>query len=196
MANDTEQQRDSDGQETVELLNQLRAGHRSALDVLMGRHLTGLRRWARGRLPAWARRTAETADLVQDVLLRALGRIENIEVRGKGALEAYLRRAIQNRIRDEIRTFARRPTTEVESLDLPAAGPSPYDQAVSEEDWRRYRQALANLTDGEQAIVVGALELGYNHEQLAVATGRPSRDSARVALHRALRRLADEMTRV
>jgi len=40
------------------------------------------------------------------------------------------------------------------------------------------------------------VELGYTPQQLALMTGRRRADSARIALHRALVRLAEEMTRV
>jgi hypothetical protein len=40
------------------------------------------------------------------------------------------------------------------------------------------------------------VELGYTYEQLALLTGKRRTDSARIALHRALVRLADEMSRV
>src|SRR6185436_12157630 len=85
------------------LLRLARQGDRDALDALFARHLPGLRRWARGRLPRWARGVADTADLVQDVLLNAFRRIDAFEARRKGALQAYLRQAIQNRIRNEFR---------------------------------------------------------------------------------------------
>lgn len=182
--------------DTQVLLDRAKAGRQSALDLLFGRHLTSLRQWARGRLPPWARRTTDTADLVQDVLLRLFGRIDHFDARGKGALAAYLRQSIHNRIRDEIRFVNRRTIVDIEDVRIPDMQPSPYEHAARAEDARRYRTALRRLAEGDQELIVGAVELGYNHEQLAVATGRPTADAARVGLHRALRRLADEMTRV
>jgi DNA-directed RNA polymerase specialized sigma24 family protein len=53
---------------------------------------------------------------------------------------------------------------------------------------------LSRLRESERVLIVGTVELGYTYEQLAVATGRRTPGAARVALHRALRRLADEMS--
>jgi DNA-directed RNA polymerase specialized sigma24 family protein len=61
-------------------------------------------------LPKWARDIAETDDLLQDTLLQTFKRIEHFECRGVGALQAYLREAILNRVRDELRKKGRRPS--------------------------------------------------------------------------------------
>jgi RNA polymerase sigma factor (sigma-70 family) len=193
----THTDRHPDNDDTAALLDRARKGHRSALDVLFARKVGGLRRWARGRLPAWARRTAETADLIQDAVLHFIARIDQFDARRKGALEAYLRQSIQNRVRDEIRLVGRRPMADdLDDIEVIDPQPSPLDATVAEENGRRYRAALDRLREADRHLIVGALELGYSHEQLALATGRPSAESARVALHRAMRRLADEMTRV
>ncbi|OFV88038.1 MAG: hypothetical protein A2V74_07095 [Acidobacteria bacterium RBG_16_70_10] len=55
------------------------------------------------------------------------------------------------------------------------------------------RQALANLRPEERELVVARLELGYSYAQITVATGRPSPDATRMAVRRALLRLAEEM---
>src|SRR5262245_54379882 len=61
---------------TLELLQRIRGGDSRALDILMERHAVPLRRWASGRLPRWARTLVDTDDLVQDVLVRTLGRLD------------------------------------------------------------------------------------------------------------------------
>jgi RNA polymerase sigma-70 factor (ECF subfamily) len=148
-------------------------------------------------MPAWARGIAETADLVQDAMVHAFKRLDRFEVRRKGALQAYLRQSIQNRIRDELRAFNRRPRSEefdeIEPIDQQ---PSPLDLAIDEEARRRYLDALQHLRPLERELIVGRLELGYSYEQLAAATDRPSPQSARVAVRRALMHLAEEMKRV
>src|SRR5687768_7211409 len=92
-----------------ELLRRARQGDERALSSLFQRNRNALLKWARGRLPRWARNASDTTDLVHDVLANTLGRIEVFEDRGKGALQAYLRRAVDNRIADELRKVARRP---------------------------------------------------------------------------------------
>jgi len=178
-----------------QLLRQVRQGDRAALDALFERHTPGLRRWARGRLPRWARGVSDTADLVQDVLLNAFRRIDAFEAQRKGALQAYLRQAIQNRIRDEFRSFSRRAPHDPLESDRFDDAPSPFDQAVDAETAARYAKALARLDEGDRELIVGRIELGYSYDQLAAACGRPTAESARLAVRRALLRLAGEMDR-
>ena len=59
-----------DPESTFHLLDRARAGDQEALERLFERHVKPLQRWARGRLPRWARDLADTDDLVQDTLLR------------------------------------------------------------------------------------------------------------------------------
>src|SRR5262252_6427782 len=94
---------------TLELLDRVRRGDDEALEALFIRCLPALRRWARGRLPVSARGMQDTADLVQDTLLATLRRLNDFDARHQGALLAYLRQAIMNRIRDMVRQRDRRP---------------------------------------------------------------------------------------
>jgi RNA polymerase sigma-70 factor (ECF subfamily) len=183
----------SDAESTFELLGRARTGDEAALNTLIGRYLPALRRWAHGRLPGRARGIAETEDLVQESVTRAFSRLEEFEHRGSGALFAYLRQAVLNRLRDEIRRADRRPLAE--SLDSQAIdpSPSPLDAAIGSEAAARYDAALGRLRSDEREAVVGRLELGCSYEELAQALGKPSADAARMAVTRALVRLAEEM---
>src|SRR5581483_9367943 len=51
---------------TARLLARAQAGDGDAANDLFTRHMADLSRWARGRLPAWARDLTDTRDLVQD----------------------------------------------------------------------------------------------------------------------------------
>ena len=152
-----------------------------------------LRRWARGRLPKWARDVAETDDLVQDTLLQTFKRIEDFECRGVGALQAYLREAILNRVRDELRKKGRRPiATELDGLEVDH-GLSPLEEAIGRESIERYEQALAALKPDDREAIIGRVEMGYTYQELADALGKPSADAARKAAQRALVRLVQQM---
>ena len=59
--------------------------------------------------------------------------------------------------------------------------------------WDRYRSALKHLPRRDQRLIVGRLELGYSFGQLAAVDGRAGPDAARMALKRALVRLAAAM---
>src|SRR5262245_50794864 len=105
---------------TQDLLRRAQEGDGLALDHLCARYLPRLQRWARGRLPRWARERLDTDDLVQETVTQVMGRLESFEPRWKGALQAYFRQALVNRIRDEVRRAARRPAAA--ELDTDAAG--------------------------------------------------------------------------
>jgi RNA polymerase sigma-70 factor (ECF subfamily) len=184
-----------DPESTFHLINRARAGDQAALDRLFDRHLTPLRRWARGRLPGWARDLADTDDLVQETLLKTFKRIEGFQPRRVGALQAYLRQAVLNRIKDELRRKGRRPdATELDGLEADLSA-SPLERAIGQEAVERYERALARLRPEEQEAVIGRVEMGYSYEELAEALDKATPDAARKAAERALVRLAEEMTR-
>jgi RNA polymerase sigma-70 factor (ECF subfamily) len=185
----------ADAESSLTLLARARAGDQRALDTLVARYLPRLRRWATGRLPAWARDLADTEDLVQETVIQTLKRIETFEPRGEGALQAYLRQGVLNRIRDELRRAARRPRrTELDEEQLDR-GASPLERAIGAQALERYEQALARLREADREAIVAKIELGCSNEELAVALGKPSPNAARMAVERALVRLADEMRR-
>jgi RNA polymerase sigma factor (sigma-70 family) len=179
-----------------DMLRRAQAGDTRALSALFRHHRGALIRWARGRLPRWARRVTDTADLVQDVLLHTFRRIDRFEDRGQGALQAYLRQAVQNRIRDELRRIERRPTSELDEQLVEPVDPalSPLDMALDAEQTRRYKRALSTLEEPERMLIVARLEMSYTYEQLALISERPGPEAARKALRRAVLKLAKRMS--
>ena len=184
-----------DPESTAKLLARARGGERGALDTLFSRYLPSLKRWASGRLPRWARDVADTNDLVQDTLLHTLGQIDGFEQRNEGALHAYLRQAVKNRIRDEIRKRQRRGAKEGVDSDVIDKEPSPLEQAIGQQALDRYETALGRLREEERDLLIGRLELGLTYEELAEAADKPSADAARKAAQRALAKLVEEMHR-
>jgi RNA polymerase sigma factor (sigma-70 family) len=146
-------------------------------------------------LPVWARTGTDTRDIVQDALLQTFRRFDGFQDRGRGALQAYLRRAVDNRIQDELRKVRRRPTPTDDGVleGQPSIAPSPFEQALDQEQQALFMNAVARLTADEQRLVVGRLTLGYNYEQLAALTNRTTAESARQAVRRAVIKLAKAM---
>jgi RNA polymerase sigma factor (sigma-70 family) len=180
---------------TVYLLERFRAGDTGALNRLFERYVPRLRRWAGGRLPSWARGIADTQDLVQEAAIQTFRNMEGFEYRGEGAFQAYLRQAVMNRIRDEVRRSMRSPAATDVSTGLIDAAPSPLDLAVGAELLDAYEAALDRLTASEREAIIGRIELGLTYPELASAMGKPGPDAARMAVVRALVRLAEEMGR-
>ena len=185
-----------DPESTATLLSRARSGDEAAMNHLLERSLPALRRWAHGRLPSYARDMLDTADLVQDTVISALRSLPRFEARFEGALQAYLRHALANRIKDVIRHQRRQPTETDLPEDLPVDGASPLEQAIGAENTARFESALARLRPEEREAIIGRLELQYGYAELAVALEKPSPDAARMAVKRALRRLAEEMQKV
>jgi len=178
---------------SLTLLERARAGDREALESLIARYLPRLQRWASGRLPPWARDMAETQDLVQEALFQTFKRIERFEPRGEGALHAYLRQAILNRIREELRRAKRRPArSELDSAAEDDAR-SPLAAAIGQEAIDRYERALAQLRPDDRELVVARIELGYTNREIAELLDKPTPNAARMATERAVVRLAKEM---
>ena len=178
---------------TIEILERARAGDRGAAEILIERALPTARRWAHGRLPGYARAGADTGDVVQDAVLQVLKGLDRFEHRKVGALPAYLRQAILNKIRDEIRRTGRRGVG-VELPDtLDDRSPTPLEQAIMNERTERFQEALKRLSQEDRRAIVWRIELGYSFAEVAEALGKTSPDAARMAVSRALSRLAKLM---
>jgi RNA polymerase sigma-70 factor (ECF subfamily) len=185
----------SDLTSTTDLLRRAREGDAQALDDLIRRHQGPLRRWARGRLPRWTRDLRDTEDVVQETLVQTLRHIDDFEPRHEGALQAYLRQALINRVRDEVRRVNRYPAAvgideEAEQADKAA---SPLDEAIGREAVERYESALQRLRAEERELIIARVELQQSYAQIAAGHGKASPDAARMAVTRALVRLAEEM---
>jgi RNA polymerase sigma-70 factor (ECF subfamily) len=184
------------GPSTFELLRRAKAGDASAVAILFERYLPRLRRWAGGRLPRYARELLDTDDVIQETFMRAAGRLETFVPRGEGAFAAYLRQALRHRIADELRRLERRPAREPFDRDRADAAASPLEEAIGREAVETYERALERLDPAEREAIVLRVELGLSWAEVAEALGKPTSDAARVAVSRALVRLAREMDHV
>lgn len=190
-----DESRPSGLESTLDLVQRAKAGDRAALDRLFARCMPALRRWASGRLPRWTRDLMDTDDLVQETVVRAVNRLDSFEPRHEGALQAYLRQAVMNRIRDEIRRKVRGPVATELSDNQQDLTASPLDEAIGKEAVQRYEAALARLRPEERAAIITRIEMDAGYDAVADALGKPSPDAARMAVTRALVRLAQEMNR-
>ena len=181
---------------TVVLLDRARAGDADALDVLCARYLPRLQRWAHGRLPNWARSSLDTHDLVQETLSHVIQRLGAFDPRHDAAFQAYLRQALLNRLRDEIRRAHRRPSFDALDSHKVSPDPSPLEQAIGEEAVARYELALERLKPEEREAIIARVEMGCPYSEVAEALGKPSIAAAYMAVSRALVRLAEEMARI
>jgi RNA polymerase sigma-70 factor (ECF subfamily) len=177
---------------TSVLLDRVRVGDESALEALIARFLPRLRRWAAGRLPRTSRAVLETDDIVQDTVIKALRHLQSFQNRGEGALAAYLRQAVMNRLNDSYRQAKRAAPVEGVSSDIVAREASPLEEAIGAEALADYEAALARLSPLDREAVLLRLEFGCSYDEIAMELGKPTADAARVAVSRAVARLARE----
>ena len=142
------------------------------------------RRWARGRLPLWARDGLDTSDLVQDALHGTLARISTFRSAHAAALRGYLRRAVENRIGDHqrralFRLSQRGPSSQPSRFS--DEGAPQLQQLIDKQTWARYLEGLERLTPRHRRLVVGRVECGYSYRQLALIERLSTPDAARMA---------------
>jgi RNA polymerase sigma-70 factor (ECF subfamily) len=180
---------------TIDLLERVRRGDQDALNELFKRNQGPLRRWARGRLPRWTRDLRDTEDLVQETLVQTLKHIDSFEHRHEGALQAYMRQALINRVRDEVRRVNRYPAVSgIEDADQHAVqSASPLEEAIGTQALERYESARGRLRAEEREMIQARVEMQQSYQTIANAFGKSSADAARMAVSRALVRLAEEM---
>jgi len=136
----------------------------------------------------------DTNDLVQETLIRTIQRLDRFQPRHPAAFPAYLRTAILNRIRDEVRSAATKPE------GIPLAGtekdpsPSPLDEIIGHDLVERYEEAIKRLKEEDRAAVFLRVEMNMGFEEIADALHKSSSNAAWMAVSRALMRLAREMS--
>jgi RNA polymerase sigma-70 factor (ECF subfamily) len=184
---------EADLESTATLLSRVRAGDEDARERLMLRYLALLKRWAHGRVPPRARGLADTDDLVQTTLVRALDGVQHFEPRREGAFLAYLRTILLNQLRTAIKRVDAGPLLHSLPEGLAGARPSPLEEAIGAEAIESYEAALASLTEDQRQAVVLRIEMELTFQQVAEATESPSVDAARMLVARGLARLSERM---
>lgn len=178
---------------TVTLIGRIRAGDAHAREQLLARYLPVLRGWARGRLPRHSRGFADTDDVVQLTLVRAVGRLDQIRIEREGDFLAYLRAGVLNAIREEIRRAANRREAHEPGTDVPSPERSLLERVIGRETVERYERALLQLDDAPRTAVILRIEFGMSFAEIAEATAAISAEATRKSVARALLKLAEAM---
>jgi RNA polymerase sigma-70 factor, ECF subfamily len=138
----------------------------------------------------------DTSDIVQVVVSKAVRQLARFDAQKRGALGFYLRQAVANEIASQWRRVDRTPIKTSLGDSLPDHEASPLDRLIGAERVKRYEAALLRLDDGDRNAIVGRFEFDYDYPQLARFLGRPSAEAARLAVHRAVKRLAEQARHV
>lgn len=178
---------------TATLVRAIHRGDDAARERLIARCLPLLTRWAHGRLPRYGRDLAETDDIVQVSLIRALNNLERFESRRPGALLAYLRTILMNTVREEIRRSGRHPSGPLPDRELPDERPSVLEEVMGRETLDAYEKALGTLTDKQREAVILRIEFGMTFPEIACELEADSPDAVRMLVTRGLVTLARTM---
>ena len=178
---------------TPDLVARIDRGDEAALEILINRYLPVLRRICHNRLRGHSRLLIDTDDVVQDALISTVRRIPQFVWRNPGALLAYLRRAIRNRIIDAKRKAARQGECVALPDDCVARVPSPLQRVVDQEGIRRYRAALLRLKRRDRHLIVMRVEQQLTYQEIGTLLRMPSSNATRVAVVRAMARLVSAL---
>ena len=181
---------------TFDLVARVRTGDQDAWATLINRFLRPLKQLGHNRLRGQARGMTDTDDVVQDALINTVKRLDRVDCRNRGALSAYLRRAVLNRIVDAARRSSRLTSDDEAIAGAPHVGPSPLDELLDKEEAQRYRAALATLSPRDRTLIVLRLRHQLPYRDLAERLGLATPDAARMASMRALCRLAEALKRL
>jgi len=162
----------------IEELVQRQGAHDAVLtDSLFERELKFLKRWVKGRVPRSLE--LDEDDVVQEALTHAFRRMRLLGAPPEGAMQAYLRQAVMNQIRDEVRRKGRPLANEDEPVPDMPIGPDV--------------EALDLLSERDRELIRARIEQGLSYEQIARLFELPSADAARVSVTRAIQRLAENI---
>ena len=178
---------------TARLFQMAKEGDQEARSELFHRYLKRLEPWARGRLPAWARRNADTGDVVQQTLLKVLRNLDRLELAHSDGFRSYVSAALTSVLLDEIRAALRTPIVEDGVTEREASGPPLLEILIGRELLTRYDEALSRMRLEHRTLVTLRLELGFTHKEIAEELGGLTPDAARMRTNRAILSLAQQM---
>lgn len=179
-----------DAESTMELLRRARDGDGGARLHLVDRYETAFQRWLEARLPHRLRNRIDAGALLRRTIENA---IEELDPEREGELWDHLRTQLLEGLRQGVAAASVRPPTETHSLAMDSAA-CPQEEVVGSDTLDRYERALGRLRSEERQAIVTRIEMGCTYEQVAESLGKPSVGAARMAVCRALVRLAREMS--
>lgn len=182
---------------TGDLVDRARRGDVAAREALFGGYRLALTRFLHARLPYSERVLLETDDLVQEVSTLAFASLHRFEYRGMGSFWRYLRRIGLNQVLKAARRGTRRPETVNEAPetleDPPESGESPVAVLLLKEDFAAFEGALHLVPERVREALLLRFELGADFGMIANECGFASPDAARMAVCRAVSRIARVM---
>lgn len=200
-----------DAEQTTELLLEVKAGDRDAVNRLLDRHRRALHRMVQLRLDQKIQRRVDVSDVVQDVLLEASRRLRDYLQSPTMPFHLWLRHIARDRIIDahrRHRVSAKRSVdherpmfapgaTDRSTLELAAqfCDPerTPASAVAHKEMARRVETAMAQLDDPDCEIIMMRHYEHLSNQEAAIALGL-TEPAASMRYLRAIRRLRGLLT--
>jgi RNA polymerase sigma-70 factor, ECF subfamily len=184
---------------TAELVDQASHGDQPAIDELLARHLAGLRAYVRLHLGPALRAREGASDVVQSVCREVLEHVDRFRYGGEAGFKHWLYATALRRILDkeDFHTAQRRDVRREARVDASGASallaawslPTPSSLAQAREELQRLERTFDRLSESHREVIVLSRLIGFSHQEIAERLGT-TEGAARVALHRALARLA------
>ena len=191
---------------SMELVERIQGGDRAALNELLERYESRLRRIVRIKLGPRLQRHMDEDDIVQDVFLIATRKLQALELRGQGSLLQWLTLIAQNEIRNKLKFHsalkraqkrdvrAAGSASSSKGVRLASAGPSPSQQALRAEIEELVDAYIEELEPPEYREVI-LLRDYYQQtwQEIRVRLGRPTVAAAQELYRRAYLKLRERI---
>jgi RNA polymerase sigma-70 factor (ECF subfamily) len=187
------------------LVSRASRGDQPAVDELLERHLPGLRAYIRLRIGPDLRARESASDVAQSVCREVLENLDRFRYGGESGFRHWLYTTALRRLQNkwEFHTAQKRDVGRETRLPSGATGvgpllgvyrslSTPSGAAMGREQLARIESAFDALSDDDREVIVLSRLVGFTHKEIGEHMGR-SEGAARVALHRALARLAEAL---
>ena len=165
-------------------------GDARAFGLLYERHLDAIYRYIYFRVA----NAADAEDLTEEVFIRAWEAISAFDSAGQGSFLSWIYRIAHNRVVDHYRK--RQPlswTSDRLALET-ANSPTVEETTHRNQDAARLAEAISQLDDTEQQVIILRFVEGLPHAEVAQMLGK-SEGASRVIQHRALINLKEILDR-
>ena len=189
---------------TQVLIEQVQHGDQTALGELLARYQVRVLAAVRIRLGTHLRKKLESWDIVQDVMIDALRKVQSFDFRSEGAFLKWLNRVVENRIRDEadrwgaqkrdadreVSLDGQRSSGDAIPLTTPAdrAAPTPSKVLLLQEELAYLERAMDRLgaeSEDYRDLIVAVKIEGRTYREIAEDTGS-TEDAVRMRVKRAM----------
>ena len=172
---------DSEQNTEREMIELAKLGDELAVEWLYNQHINKIYRYVAYRVP-----DHEAHDITADVFIKMLEGVKRFTYTG-APFESWLYRIAQARVADYHRKGSR--ATEEVTDDLTDNSLQPEEFLQTKQEFKQVREALTQLTDDEQTLLLLRFVEQKSHEEVAEILGK-SHAAVRTMQHRALHKLA------